>query len=136
MDIWVVGTSNQLYLRRSKTGTNYPKKITQLLTKLHSLWQFHFIITILFVLTLVSDRVVSTKKRYSSFLRKVFVFQKICFKAKVLKKFETFTDCHIKTCRSLKRRAILKIPSTVFRRTYALPVGFKMKTLRNSVFVC
>ena len=27
---------------------------------------------------------------------------------------ETFTDCHIKTCRSLKRRAILKIPSTVF----------------------
>ena len=26
MDIWVVGTSNQLYLRRSKTGTNYPKK--------------------------------------------------------------------------------------------------------------
>ena len=136
MDIWVVGTSNQLYLRRSKTGTNYPKKITQLLTKLHSLWQFHFIITILFVLTLVSDRVVSTKKRYSSFLRKVFVSQKICFKAKVLKKFETFTDCHIKTCRSLKRRAILKISSTVFRRTYALPVGFKMKNLRKSVFVC
>ena len=55
------------------------------------------------------------KKRYSSFLEKVFVFQKICFKVKVLKTFETFTDCrHIKTCRYLKRRAILKIPSTVF----------------------
>ena len=24
------------------------------------------------------------------------------------------THCHIKSCRSLKRRAILKIPSTVF----------------------
>ena len=58
--------------------------------------------------------VLSTKKRYSSFLKKVFVFQKICFKVKVLKTFETFTDCYIKTCRSLKRRAILKIPSTVF----------------------
>ena len=58
--------------------------------------------------------VLSTKKRYSSFLKKVFVFQKICFKVKVLKTFETFTDYHIKTCRSLKRRAILKIPSTVF----------------------
>ena len=58
--------------------------------------------------------VLSTKKRYSSFLKKVFVFQKICFKVKVLKTFETFTDCHIKTCRSLKRRAILKISSTVF----------------------
>ena len=54
----------------------------------------------------LSILVVSTKKRYSSFLKKVFVFQKICFKVKVLKTFETFTDCHIKTCRSLKRRAI------------------------------
>ena len=83
-------------------------------------------VAILFVLTLVSDRavlngndvfsvsVVSTKKLYSSFLKKVFVFQKICFKVKVLKTFETFTHCHLKTCRSLKRRAILKIPSTAF----------------------
>ena len=58
--------------------------------------------------------VVSTEKRYSSFLKKVFVFQKICFKVKVLKKFETFTGRHIKACRSLKRRTILKIPSIVF----------------------
>ena len=40
--------------------------------------------------------VVSTKKQYSSFLKKVFIFQKICFQVKVLKTFETFTDCHIK----------------------------------------
>ena len=60
----------------------------------------------------------STKKQYSSFLKKVFVFQKIYFKVKVLKTFETFTDCHIpisnKTCQSLKRRAIFKNPSTDF----------------------
>ena len=47
-------------------------------------------------------------------LKKVFVFQKISLKVKVLKTFETFTDFRIKTCQSLKRRAILKIPSTVF----------------------
>ena len=34
--------------------------------------------------------VASTKKRYSSFLKKIFVSQKICFKVKVLKTFETF----------------------------------------------
>ena len=43
----------------------------------------------------------------------VLVFQKIWIEVNVLKTFETFTDCHIKTCRSLKRRAILKIPSTL-----------------------
>ena len=32
--------------------------------------------------------VASTKKRYSSFLKNVFAFQKICFKVKVLKMFE------------------------------------------------
>ena len=79
---------------------------------------------------------VSTKKWYSSFLKKLFVFQKLCFKVKVLKTFETFTDCHIKTCQSLKRRATLKIPGTVFRRSYALSFGSKMKILRKSAFEC
>ena len=40
--------------------------------------------------------------------------RKFAFKVKVLKTFETFTNCHIKTCRFLKRRAILKIPITLF----------------------
>ena len=56
----------------------------------------------------------STEKRYPGFLKKVFVFQKIYFKVKVLKSFKIFTDYHGKTYRSLKQRAILKIPSTVF----------------------
>ena len=146
MDIWVVGTLT--LFKSSKTWNKFSKKIKQPLAKLNSLRQVYFVVAILFVLTLTSDRavlngsdvfsilVVSTKKRYSSFLKKVFVFQKICFKVKVLKTFETLTDCHIKTCRFLKRRAILKIPSAVFRRTYALSVGFKMITLRKSVSKC
>ena len=85
----------------------------------------HFVFAILFVLTLASHRavlngndvfsilVISTKKRYSSLLKKVFVFQKICSKFNVLKTFKISTDCHMKACRSLKRRAILKISSTV-----------------------
>ena len=88
--------------------------------------QVHFIATILFVLTLASHMavlygndafsilVLPTKEWHSIFLKKVFVFQKICFKAKVLKMFEILTDCHIKTYRSLKERAILKIRSTFF----------------------
>ena len=47
--------------------------------------------------------VLSTKKRYSNFLRKAFVFQKVCFEIKALKTFKISTDCHIKTCRSPKR---------------------------------
>ena len=53
------------------------------------------------------------------------------FKVKVLKRFKFSTGCHIETCRSLKRRAFLKIPSTVFRRIYALSVCFKMKSLKK-----
>ena len=88
------------------------------------LFVVNFVVTILFVLTLASGRtvlngndmfliaVVSTKKRYSSFSNKVFVFQKFWIKVNVLKTFKISTDCQIKTCRSLKRRAILKIPSS------------------------
>ena len=61
-----------------------------------------------------SNLVLSIKKRYSSFLKKVCMFQKICFKVKTLKAFKICSDCHIKTCRSLKRRPILKIPATYF----------------------
>ena len=58
---------------------------------------------------MLSILALSTKKRYSSFLKSLR-FQKIYFKAKVLKLFKISSDCHIKACRSLKWRAILKIP--------------------------
>ena len=126
------------------------------------------------------------KKFYSSFLKKVFVFQTICFKFEVLKTFKTPIDCFInnkndnpnklviakkskwlishfdflamislfglsfllfilrlssgtkfcfiKTCWSITWTAMLKIPSTFFRRTYALSIVFKMKPLRKKDF--
>ena len=64
-----------------------------------------------FALTIV---VLSTKKLYPSFLKTVYVFQNICFKVKVLKMFKITSDWHIKTCRPLKWRANLKIPSIIF----------------------
>ena len=114
--------------------------------KLHSLWSVHFVVATLFVLTLASVRavlngndvfsilMVSTKHRYFSFLKKVFVFQKIWIKVNVLKTFKTFTDCHIKTCRygGLFWKSLVPF----FRRIYALSVGFKMKSLIKSVCEC
>ena len=49
-----------------------------------------------------------------------------------MKTFKNFTDCHVKACRSLKRRAILKISSRCYYR--CLFYGFKMKPLREIVF--
>ena len=121
----------------------------QSLKKYSSYWRNYvlcdsFIVTILFALTLASDMVVlygddafsilalSTKKSYSSFLTKVFVFQKICFKVKLLKTFQKF---YIKKHADLSKGELFwKSLEQLFRRTYALFVGFKMKPLRQSVF--
>ena len=66
----------------------------------------HFVLIILFVLTLVSDMevlhgndefsilVLSTKKQYSSFLKKAFVSEKLSFKVEVLKRLKISTGCH------------------------------------------
>ena len=83
------------------------------------------------------SNVLSTKIRPSSFLKKVFVFQKISFKVKLLKTFKFSTDCHIKTCRSLisNGRLLWKSLVPLFKRTCALSVGFK-KTSKKSVFQC
>ena len=71
-----------------------------------------------------------------SFLKKVFVFEKICFKVKVLKTFKIFTDCTHKSKHADLSNGVLFWKSLVsfFRRTYTLSVGFKMKPLRKSVF--
>ena len=96
MGIWVVVTTNELFLRVLKLKQNFQKN-KYLLAKLSS-----FVVTILFVLSLASDMavwygndafsilVLSTKKRYFSFLKKVFVFHKIYFKVKLLKTFKIF----------------------------------------------
>ena len=76
--------------------------------------------------------VLSTKKLYSSSLRKVFTFQKFCFKFKVLKLFKISTNCHITTCRSLKRRVI---PSTVFLKNMLFLLELKFKTSKKKRFL-
>ena len=85
-----------------------------ILYSLFSVLTLAFDMAVLYGNDAFSILVLSTKKRYFSSLKKVFVFQKIFFKIRVLKSFKMSTDCHVKTCRSLKRRAILKIPITVF----------------------
>ena len=131
--------------KRSPNWNEISEKIKLSLAKLCSLWYVHFVLPILFTLTLASNREVlygnamfsvvalSAKKLYSSFLEKVLVFQEICFKSKVLKMFKISSDFHIKTCWSLKRRDVSKIPITLFR-TYALSVGSKIKHLRKKCF--
>ena len=83
---------NQLFIENFYAQIQFSKKWNSQWQKVHSSWQIHFLLPILFVLILVYNRVVLyggsalsfvvlwTKKRYSSFLRKVLTFQKICFK--------------------------------------------------------
>ena len=118
MGIWVLGTSSQLFVRGSKTETKFPKnKVVTGKTTFFVIGPFcthysiclfllAFYMAVLYGNSALSRLLLSTKKRYSSFLKKLFVFQKICFKVKVLKTLKISTDCHIKRCRSLKRRAI------------------------------
>ena len=84
------------------------KKTKQLLVKLRSV--FYFVLPTIFFLTLASHRAVlyvnvafsmlllSTRKLYFSLLKKIFVFQKICFNDLVLKTFKNMsisqTECY------------------------------------------
>ena len=122
IDIWVLRTLNKLSTRDSYAEIRFSK-----------IWKCFFVIrsfcTPYFVcLNLGFDRAVlygsivfsvlvnSTKKGYFSFLKKVFVFPKICLKIDIFKPFKIPSDSHIKTRQYFKRRAILNIPSTIFRR--------------------
>ena len=53
-------------------------------------------------------------KTVLQFFEKDLHFSENLFQNKVLKTFKISSESHIKTCRSLKRRATSKIPSTVF----------------------
>ena len=75
----------------------------------------------------------SELKTVLKFLRKVLVFQKTYFKVKILKTLKIPGDYYIKTCQSLKRGPILKVPSTIFRGTYCPLLVLKQKPLRVSV---
>ena len=77
--------------------------------------------------------VLPPKKRYSSFLKKIFLLQKISFKVKVLKTFKIFTICDIKRGRSLKRRVILKIRFLEEPMLFLLALIGKFRNRRNNI---
>ena len=74
MDIWVVGTSSQLFIAGSYTETKFSEKKKWILAKLCSLWQVHFEKAILYGYVRFSLVVLSTRKRFSSFFKKRFSF--------------------------------------------------------------
>ena len=93
--------------------------------------------TVLYGHVLFSVLVLTFKKLFPIFLKKVFVLRKICFKVKVLKTFKISTDLHIKACWSLKWRSILKILSTFFlEKSRLFMLTLKCKPLRQCVFLC
>ena len=111
------------------------------------LWWLLLVLLILFVLTLAINRavlygnialsivVLSNKKLFYRFSKKVFIFQKTCFKVETSKMFKISRNCHIKIHHFLKRRIIFKIPSTAFKRNLrSFCFGFTIKLLKRNVF--
>ena len=72
------------------------------------------------------------------FFKKGFRFSENLFKIcwKTFKMFKSWSNIYVKTCPSLKQRALLKIPGTIFRRIFNLSIGFKVKPLRKIIFLC
>ena len=97
-----------VYLKKTHPGVNFTSPTCNV----------HFVLSILFVLTLAFERgvlsgkeafsmvVLSTKTHHSRFSKKLFVFQKTCFNVRVMKTSKTSSGCNIKKCQSLKRRTI------------------------------
>ena len=110
----VFGTSNQHFIRGSYTDTKY------FVIGLFLFCPFWLLASVVFCGNIALSIVVLSTEKLSSFLKKVFVFQEICFKVAVLKMFEVSSDCHTKTGRSLEWSTISRIA-----RIYALPVNFK-----------
>ena len=84
----IFGGYTKLVSLKTLTGKNHPQ------IKFHRLWK---VWTVLYGNHAFSILVLSTKKLYFSFLKKVFILWKICFKVKILKTFKISTDC---LCRS------------------------------------
>ena len=53
-----------------------------------------------------------------------------------MKTLKIYSDCHIKNADLSNEAPFSKSIVLFFRRTYAFSVGFKMKPLRKSVFLC
>ena len=141
-DIWVAGASNQLFIRGSYSEEKFSKKKKKklLLAKLRCFWRVHFVPPILFISISASGRavlyrndaflisVLSTKRRYSNFLKNVFILRKFVSKLKYWKrsKFPVVE----KNADLSDGGLFWKSLAPFFRRTYALSIGYKQKGLR------
>ena len=83
----------------------------------------------------LSILVLSTKKRYLSFLKKVFVFQKICFKVKVMGTIKSFSDCYIKNMPISQTEGYFENPPYRFLGESILFL-LALKPLRKTDFQC
>ena len=130
MDIWVVGISNQLFI-------TLKLKLIGPFCNHHSVcpinigfWQGNFV----WKCCSFQSKYFQPKNGFPGFWR-FSIFRKIISKLRHWERSK-FPRLSLKTMPILKRRAIFQIPSIVFRRTYAFSVGFKMKPLSKSVFLC
>ena len=125
MDICVVGTQNSLYEVLQLKQKFQKSQVVAGKTPLFVIGPFCTSHSVCVIIWLLTEQFCMEMLRFQSqyfqlksstlvFLKRARVFQKIYFKFKVLKTFKISSDCHIKTYRSVKCRAILKILSTVF----------------------
>ena len=71
-------------------------------------------LTVLYESDAFSIFVLSTKKKVLQFFEKGSRYPENLLQSQMLKTSKISKDCHTNTCQSLKRRAILKIPSSIF----------------------
>ena len=121
MDIWIVATSNQLFIRSSYTETKFSKKQSSYWQKLCSLWK-----CCIFNL--------STNRWYSSFLKKVLFFGKFVSKLKYWKRSKFPVIVTQKHTDVSNGGIFWKSLVPFCRITYALSFGFKRKSLRENRF--
>ena len=139
MDIWVVGTSNQLSIRVSWTETNFSKKQSSYSAKLHTLLKVHFALPIAFVLTLLAYENITFSilalltKNITPAFGKWFSILWIFFSNL---KCSKYCDCFINMPVSQMNGYFENNPWYCFRRSYAFSTGFKIKPLRKSIFLC
>ena len=84
----------------------------------------------------LSILVLSTKKRNSSFLKKVCYFRKFVSKFKYWKRSKFPAIAHKKYAYLLNGGLFYKPLRPFYSRAYAFSVGFKLKPLWKSVFHC
>ena len=116
VDIWVTGTLIQLFIRGSTTQIEFPRKLCGITPFFligpfctpHSMCLHIGFYQNSFAWKCCTFNCSSVnQKRVLRILKRFYFFRK-------LKTLKISCDSHIKRCRSPKRRAILKIPSTIF----------------------